>query len=183
MYKGKSRLTDKLVALKEILLEHEEGAPCTAIREVSLLKELRHANIGTCSRYRYIDIGKAESENSRNLFFIFFSHFAIILFVHVNEVICCRYLAVTLHDIIHTEKSLTLVFEYLDRDLKQYMDECGNVLNLYNVKVGYMLILPAPSPCSFPCAVIFTCVVLMKWMMIVRTASRTVWLTQRNTSS
>jgi len=35
-----------LVALKEIRLEHEEGAPCTAIREVSLLKELRHANIG-----------------------------------------------------------------------------------------------------------------------------------------
>jgi len=34
------------VALKEIRLEHEEGAPCTAIREVSLLKELRHANIG-----------------------------------------------------------------------------------------------------------------------------------------
>lgn len=33
MYKGKSRLTDDLVALKEIRLEHEEGAPCTAIRE------------------------------------------------------------------------------------------------------------------------------------------------------
>lgn len=46
MFKGKSRLTDNLVALKEIRLEHEEGAPCTAIREVSLLKELRHANIG-----------------------------------------------------------------------------------------------------------------------------------------
>lgn len=47
VFKGKSRLTDNLVALKEIRLEHEEGAPCTAIREVSLLKELRHANIGT----------------------------------------------------------------------------------------------------------------------------------------
>ena len=33
MFKGKSRLTDNLVALKEIRLEHEEGAPCTAIRE------------------------------------------------------------------------------------------------------------------------------------------------------
>ena len=33
VYKGKSRLTDDLVALKEIRLEHEEGAPCTAIRE------------------------------------------------------------------------------------------------------------------------------------------------------
>ena len=46
VYKGKSRLTDTLVALKEIRLEHEEGAPCTAIREVSLLKDLKHANIG-----------------------------------------------------------------------------------------------------------------------------------------
>lgn len=33
VYKGKSKLTDNLVALKEIRLEHEEGAPCTAIRE------------------------------------------------------------------------------------------------------------------------------------------------------
>ncbi|XP_023254994.1 cyclin-dependent kinase 16-like, partial [Seriola lalandi dorsalis] len=67
VYKGRSKLTENLVALKEIRLEHEEGAPCTAIREVSLLKDLKHANI------------------------------------------------VTLHDIIHTQKSLTLVFEYLVR--------------------------------------------------------------------
>lgn len=46
VFKGKSRLTDNLVALKEIQLEPEEGAPCTGIREVSLLKDLRHANIG-----------------------------------------------------------------------------------------------------------------------------------------
>ena len=49
VFKGKSRLTDALVALKEIRLEHEEGAPCTAIREVSLLKDLKHNNIGECS--------------------------------------------------------------------------------------------------------------------------------------
>ena len=51
VFKGKSRLTDALVALKEIRLEHEEGAPCTAIREVSLLKDLKHANIGEFSRF------------------------------------------------------------------------------------------------------------------------------------
>ncbi|CAH8517425.1 unnamed protein product [Schistosoma turkestanicum] len=68
VYKGKSLLTETLVALKEIRLEHDEGAPCTAIREVSLLRNLRHANI------------------------------------------------VTLHDIIHTEKSLTLVFEYVSNN-------------------------------------------------------------------
>ncbi|KAJ0029417.1 hypothetical protein NQD34_004414 [Periophthalmus magnuspinnatus] len=87
VFKGRSKLTDNLVALKEIRLEHEEGAPCTAIREVSLLKDLKHANI------------------------------------------------VTLHDIVHTDKSLTLVFEYLDKDLKQYMDDCGNILSMQNVKV------------------------------------------------
>ena len=33
VFKGKSQLTDSIVALKEIRLEYEEGAPCTAIRE------------------------------------------------------------------------------------------------------------------------------------------------------
>ncbi|KAH0520069.1 Cyclin-dependent kinase 18 [Microtus ochrogaster] len=87
VFKGRSKLTENLVALKEIRLEHEEGAPCTAIREVSLLKDLKHANI------------------------------------------------VTLHDLIHTDRSLTLVFEYLDSDLKQYLDHCGNLMSMHNVKV------------------------------------------------
>ncbi|XP_064633937.1 cyclin-dependent kinase 17-like isoform X3 [Lineus longissimus] len=99
VYKGKSHLTDNLVALKEIRLEHEEGAPCTAIREVSLLRDLKHANI------------------------------------------------VTLHDIIHTEKSLTLVFEYLDRDLKQYMDDCGNIMNMSNVKLFLYQLLRGLNYC------------------------------------
>ncbi len=43
---------------------------------------------------------------------------------------------VTLHDIVHTEKSLTLVFEYLEKDLKQYMDDCGSILSMNNVKVS-----------------------------------------------
>ena len=42
---------------------------------------------------------------------------------------------VTLHDIVHTDKSLTLVFEYLERDLKQYMDDCGAILSMNNVKL------------------------------------------------
>lgn len=33
VYKGISEINGKMVALKEIRLEHEEGAPCTAIRE------------------------------------------------------------------------------------------------------------------------------------------------------
>lgn len=99
VFKGKSMLTENLVALKEIRLEHEEGAPCTAIREVSLLKELRHANI------------------------------------------------VTLHDIVHTEKSLTLVFEYLEKDLKQYMDDCGNILSMNNVKLFLFQLLRGLAYC------------------------------------
>ncbi|XP_043461853.1 cyclin-dependent kinase 2-like [Leptopilina heterotoma] len=46
VYKAKDKLTGKLVALKKIRLETEsEGVPSTAIREISLLKELAHPNI------------------------------------------------------------------------------------------------------------------------------------------
>uniref|UniRef100_A0A6I8NDB7 Cyclin-dependent kinase 14 n=1 Tax=Ornithorhynchus anatinus TaxID=9258 RepID=A0A6I8NDB7_ORNAN len=45
VYKGKSRVNGKLVALKVIRLQEEEGTPFTAIREASLLKGLKHANI------------------------------------------------------------------------------------------------------------------------------------------
>ncbi|KAL4622366.1 cyclin-dependent kinase 18 [Arapaima gigas] len=99
VFKGRSKLTENLVALKEIRLEHEEGAPCTAIREVSLLKNLKHANI------------------------------------------------VTLHDIIHTDRSLTLVFEYLDSDLKQYLDNCGNLMSMHNVKIFMFQLLRGLSYC------------------------------------
>ncbi|XP_065160379.1 cyclin-dependent kinase 14 isoform X2 [Atheta coriaria] len=47
VYKGFSNLKNQVVALKEIRLQEEEGAPFTAIREASLLKELKHANIVT----------------------------------------------------------------------------------------------------------------------------------------
>lgn len=65
------------MALKEIHLDSEEGTPSTAIREISLMKELKHENI------------------------------------------------VGLHDVIHTENKLMLVFEYMDGDLKRYMDTHG----------------------------------------------------------
>ncbi|CAM5089989.1 unnamed protein product [Natator depressus] len=45
VYKGISRINGHLVALKVISLETEEGVPFTAIREASLLKSLKHANI------------------------------------------------------------------------------------------------------------------------------------------
>lgn len=46
VYKGKHKATGQVVAMKKIRLESdEEGVPSTAIREVSLLKELHHPNI------------------------------------------------------------------------------------------------------------------------------------------
>ena len=46
VYKGKNKKTGALVAMKKIRLEsEEEGVPSTAIREISLLKELAHPNI------------------------------------------------------------------------------------------------------------------------------------------
>lgn len=46
VYKGRNKKTNKMVALKKIRLEsEEEGVPSTAIREISLLKELEHPNI------------------------------------------------------------------------------------------------------------------------------------------
>ncbi|CAI2724516.1 unnamed protein product [Schistosoma spindalis] len=45
VYKGYSLVSKQLVALKRIRMKKSEGAPCTAIREISLLRGLNHANI------------------------------------------------------------------------------------------------------------------------------------------
>ncbi|XP_060081900.1 cyclin-dependent kinase 2-like [Ylistrum balloti] len=77
VYKARDKTTGRLVALKKIRLDAEsEGVPSTAIREISLLKELDHQSV------------------------------------------------VRLLDVVHSEKKLYLVFEYLNQDLKKYMDSC-----------------------------------------------------------
>jgi cyclin-dependent kinase len=46
VYKGKDNRTGNIVAMKKIRLESEdEGVPSTAIREISLLKELNDEHI------------------------------------------------------------------------------------------------------------------------------------------
>jgi len=45
VYKAKNIKTQEIVAMKKIRAEEEEGIPATAIREISLLKELAHPNV------------------------------------------------------------------------------------------------------------------------------------------
>lgn len=46
MYKARDVTSNEIVALKKIRLEAEdEGVPSTAIREISLLKELKDDNV------------------------------------------------------------------------------------------------------------------------------------------
>ena len=99
VYKARNRLSGELVALKKIGLEAEdEGIPSTAIREISILKELQHPNI------------------------------------------------VRLHDVIHTEKKLTLVFEYADLDLKRYLDT-EEALSAHHIKTFLFQLLAGVCFC------------------------------------
>ena len=78
VYKARDVTNNQIVALKKIRLEAEdEGVPSTAIREISLLKELKDENI------------------------------------------------VRLFDIVHADQKLYLVFEFLDVDLKRYMEHAN----------------------------------------------------------
>ena len=91
VYKAKDTKNNEIFALKKIRLQaEEEGIPSTAIREISLLKELQHKNI------------------------------------------------VRLLDVIHTSKKLTLVFEFLEQDLKKLIDGTGGEgLDKMTVNVKY----------------------------------------------
>ncbi|XP_077829056.1 cyclin-dependent kinase 3 isoform X7 [Macaca mulatta] len=101
VYKAKNRETGQLVALKKIRLDLEmEGVPSTAIREISLLKELKHPNI------------------------------------------------VQLLDVVHNERKLYLVFEFLSQDLKKYMDSTpDSELPLHLIKSYLFQLLQGVSFC------------------------------------
>ena len=100
VYKCKVKDTNDFVALKKIRLENEdEGIPSTSIREISILKQLRHPNI------------------------------------------------VYLIDLIHGEKKLYLVFEYMDHDLKKFLDINNGPLTPELVKSYLFQILIAINFC------------------------------------
>lgn len=87
VYKAKNQHTGELVALKKIRLETEtEGVPSTALREISLLKGLKHQNV------------------------------------------------VSLLDVVVSEAKLYLVFEFLQQDLKKFLDNITEPLPLDLVK-------------------------------------------------
>lgn len=68
VYKARDKQTQAIIALKKIRLDAEdEGVPSTAIREISLLKELQHPNI-----VQLKDV--VHSENKLHLVFEFLEH-------------------------------------------------------------------------------------------------------------
>jgi len=101
VYKAKNEKSGEIVALKKIRLESEdEGTPSTAVREISILKQLQHPNI------------------------------------------------VQLYDVVHTETSLTLIFEYMDQDLKNYLDACGDKgIDEYTIKSFLYQLLQGIAHC------------------------------------
>jgi len=100
VYKAKDKETGKLVALKKIRLETEsEGVPSTAIREISVLKELDHPHV------------------------------------------------VRLYDVVHVEKKIYLVFEYLNQDLKKLLDSNGSGLDPKSTRSYLWQLLQGISYC------------------------------------
>ena len=67
VYKSRNKETQELVALKKIRLENEdEGIPSTAIREISILKQLKHPNIVELK-----DIVHGSTPESNKLYLVF----------------------------------------------------------------------------------------------------------------
>lgn len=100
VYKARDKMSGEIVALKKTRLEAEdEGVPSTAIREISLLRELNHPNI------------------------------------------------VDLKDVVHADAKLYLVFEFLDQDLKKYMDTVGKKLKPMLIKSYLYQILQGITFC------------------------------------
>lgn len=85
------------------LEQEEEGVPSTAIREISLLKELCHSNVVRCVASRVHDLQALVPARRAH---------TEALPLHTRR----------LHDVIHSDKRLYLVFEFLDLDLKKLMD-------------------------------------------------------------
>jgi len=75
VFKGKNKETQEIVALKRVRLDDDdEGVPSSALREICLLKELRHRNI-----VRFVV----------NFTLIFTFQLILICFVNLIQVVRC----------------------------------------------------------------------------------------------
>jgi serine/threonine protein kinase len=54
---------------------------------------------------------------------------------------------VRLYDVVHTERKLTLVFEFLDQDLKKYLDVCDTGLDIPILKSFLFQLLMGVAYC------------------------------------
>eukprot|EP00164_Ancoracysta_twista_P001864 GFYU01002452.1.p1 GENE.GFYU01002452.1~~GFYU01002452.1.p1 ORF type:complete len:331 (+),score=42.58 GFYU01002452.1:539-1531(+) len=89
VYKARHKMSQDLLALKHIrITSDEEGIPCSALREIAILKDLRHPNV-----------------------------------IRLKEVIANV-----------QQGQLTLVFDYLDQDLRKYLDCFKQQLEIPRVK-------------------------------------------------
>ncbi|CAO3593629.1 unnamed protein product [Absidia cylindrospora] len=71
VHKARNRLNGQLVALKRILMHNEkEGVPITAIREIKILKQLRHKNIVPLSDIA-VDRGDVAKKERGSIYMVF----------------------------------------------------------------------------------------------------------------
>jgi serine/threonine protein kinase len=156
VYKAKNRETGDIVALKKIRLEREdEGVPSTAIREISLLKELQHPNIVryVCPQQR-VPPRRAPGPPSWPAMS---SAQGAGLLAHAASALTAAPRALRLHDVIHSENRLYLVFEYLDQDLKKHMDSVPGGMSPKLIKVRVPRFRPAPPRLHSPPAGVRRC--------------------------
>jgi len=94
VYEATDLSNNNRVALKKIRIENkDEGIPITALREMCILKHLKHENI------------------------------------------------VDLYEIIQDIEKIVLIFEYVDQDLKMYLDSNKGIQNIKTVKVSFIPLL------------------------------------------
>jgi serine/threonine protein kinase len=100
VYKGINKESGDTIAIKKIKIELEsEGVPSTALREISILRELKHPNI------------------------------------------------VELRDVVCSENKLYLIFEYLEIDLRKYLESVSEMLDLDLIRSFLFQILEGIAYC------------------------------------
>ncbi|KAK2562048.1 Cyclin-dependent kinase 5 [Acropora cervicornis] len=141
VFKAKHKETHEIVALKRVRLdEDEEGIPSSALREICILKELKHKNIVRYLINEGIEDNKFGNGLLAKLYFSVREARGIprppdfdnrpVHRVHLTFLLHL----LRLHDVMHSERRLTLVFEYCDQDLKKYFDSCQGEVDTAVVK-------------------------------------------------